>query len=271
MRLLVVGADRVDAGKTTFSTGLLERIDGVGFKPRAGNDYWFDHDDCRRSLSEGRLYGNDARRLAAAGSGQPGPESINPVHRLWRPARGTSPGLVGREDRTFLVDRVGETYVRNAAADLPERVLRELPLSTAVTVDSVEELNAVTRDRYLPAFQALADRVREAERAVVESYGDVALPLSGTTFDAVAVVEPGGARVYDGERWVIACDVTPGRTGTDPGAGSLEQRVDDVERHLAPLASVALPPLGGDVRSDPAAVADAYEVAYDAVLAAAVE
>ncbi len=40
MKLLVAGGDRVDAGKTTFSTGLLARTDAVGFKPRAGNDYW---------------------------------------------------------------------------------------------------------------------------------------------------------------------------------------------------------------------------------------
>ncbi|MEF8791499.1 MAG: ATPase, partial [Haloarculaceae archaeon] len=65
MRLLVAGADRVDAGKTTFSTGLVHETGATGYKPRAGNDYWFDHDDYRRAVDAGRLYGKDARRLAA--------------------------------------------------------------------------------------------------------------------------------------------------------------------------------------------------------------
>ncbi|MFB6186494.1 MAG: ATPase, partial [Halobacteriaceae archaeon] len=40
MNILVVGGDRVDAGKTTFAIGLIEYLDATGFKPRAGNDYW---------------------------------------------------------------------------------------------------------------------------------------------------------------------------------------------------------------------------------------
>ncbi len=271
MRLLVVGRDRVDAGKTTFSTGLLDRIGGVGFKPRAGNDYWFDHDDCLDALSDGRLYGKDARRLAAASVGAPAPESINPVHRLWRPARGHSPGLVGRDDRTFLVDRVADEYVVNAGATVPDRVASSLPLDAAATVDSVSRLNEFTRERYLPAFGGLADRIASTDRAVVESYGDVATPLSDLSPDAVAVVQPGRVRVYGGDRWATACDVTAGHAGTDPGTGSLEQRVGDVETHLSPVATVDLPPLSAADRRDPSAVADAYEVAYDAVIAAAVE
>ena len=30
-------------------TLLVEFAGGVGFKPRAGNDYWFDHDDYRQA------------------------------------------------------------------------------------------------------------------------------------------------------------------------------------------------------------------------------
>ena len=56
MKLLVAGDARVDAGKTTFAAGLLAAIDGaVGFKPRAGNDYWYDHDDAAAALDSGRL------------------------------------------------------------------------------------------------------------------------------------------------------------------------------------------------------------------------
>jgi len=271
MNVLVVGADRVDAGKTTFSTGLLDRIGATGYKPRAGNDYWFDHDDCLTALAQGRLYGKDARRLANASAEPSRPEPINPVHRLWQPARGPGPGLIGRDDREFVVDRVGDDFVVNESAAVPERVRDTLPLEDATVVDSLPALNRLTRDRYFPAFERLLDSIRDEHRVVVESYGDVASPLANASYDAVAVVEPGRARVYDGDGWTTACDVTAGRAGTDPGAGSLEQRVGDVVGHLSTVANVDLPPLTAAERTDPAAVADAYEVAYDAVIAAAVD
>lgn len=44
MTLLVAGGAQVDAGKTTVSAGLVARTGAVGFKPRAGNDYWFHHE-----------------------------------------------------------------------------------------------------------------------------------------------------------------------------------------------------------------------------------
>ncbi|NHN48500.1 ATPase [Halostella sp. JP-L12] len=281
MRVLVVGGDRVDAGKTTFSTALLERIGGVGFKPRAGNDYWFDHDDVRRAVADGRLYGKDAKRLAAASAAPVAPEEINPVHRLWRPSPGPGTGLVGRARRRFVLDRVrpssaegdrtdgarADEFVVNAAADVPDPVAAGLPVGDAAAVDSVEALDAVTRERYLPSFERLADRVRDRDRAVVESYADVARPLTGVPFDAVAAVEPARVRVYDGDRYLTACDVA----GGSAREGSLEETVPDVVDHLSPAATVSLPALPDAERSDPAAAADAYEVALDAVIAAALE
>ena len=76
MRLLVAGGSEVDAGKTTFTEGLVERTGVRGFKPRAGNGYWYDHDDYRRAVETGRLYGKDAKRLADASPGDVRPEAI---------------------------------------------------------------------------------------------------------------------------------------------------------------------------------------------------
>jgi len=189
MTLLVVGSDRVGAGKTTFSTGLVARTTAVGFKPRAGNDYWYHHDDYRDAITEGALYGTDARRLAAASPGSLGPSDINPVHRLWRPADGT--GLLGQEGREFLLDRAGEQYVLNGRADLPGSARENLPLSEAVVVDSVQTLNQVTEQAHVPALTALGRTIEATDRAVVESYSDVARPIRGIEPDAVAVVDPG--------------------------------------------------------------------------------
>ncbi|WP_049920857.1 ATPase [Halopiger djelfimassiliensis] len=277
MILLVVGADRVDAGKTTFSVGLLERTGAVGYKPRAGNDFWFDHDDCRRALSAGRLYGKDAKRLARAEVRSRIPERLNPVHRLWQPAPDGGTGLLGRSDREFVVDRIGRTdgagdddptFVRNATAEVPDAVAEALPLEDAIPVETVAEFNDVAAQRYVPAFERLADEIEATDIAVVESYGDIAQPLQSldpAAIAAVAAVEPGRATIYRGDRYCRACEIA----SSSPKDGALEKRVPNVVDYLEPLERVRLPPLGSDERADPARVACAYEEAYDALLAAA--
>ncbi|QLH84397.1 ATPase [Halosimplex pelagicum] len=267
MRLLVAGGARVDAGKTTFSTGLVARTGAVGFKPRAGNDYWFDHDDFLQATADGRLYGKDARKLAAASAADVTPEDINAVHRLWRPSPGGGTGLLGKEDREFLVDRVGDLFVVNGTVELSDSVREALPLADAPRVSSVEEFNELMTDRHLPEQRSLLAEIEATERAVVESYADVARPFREIDPDAVAVVEPGRVRVYDGDRYAKGCAIASG----GPDAGQLEERVGDVTDLIEPKADARLPPLSKAERGDPAAVADAYEHAYDAVLAAAFE
>jgi predicted P-loop ATPase/GTPase len=262
MTLLVAGADQVDAGKTTFAAGLVAHTGAVGFKPRAGNDYWFHHDDVRFALGRESLFGGDARTLAATSPGTLDPEDVNPVHRLWRPSPGPDQGLLGQEDREFLVDRAGERFVVNGTVDLPDAILDSLPLSEAVVVSSTEELNAVTEKCHLPALDALADAVARADRAVVESYGDIARPLQDVDPDAVAVVEPLSLRIYRGSRFVRACEVAT----RSPYEGQLEERVGSVEKLVDPEETADLPPLDGETRENPSAVADAYGAAYERLL-----
>ena len=290
--LLVAGGARVDAGKTTFSTGLVASLadrvgDAVGVKPRAGNDHWFDHDDYRIATDGGRLYGKDARRLAAAstrplaavgGRRRPeavAPESINPVHRLWRPTPGRT-GMLGDADRTFLCDRVtgadGARFVVNGAAEeaglLPEGLAERLPLADATRVDDVAAFNEVMAADYLPAFDRLAERIAAtAVPVVVESYADIAGPLSRdgpVAPDAVAVVDPGRARIYAGDRYARARAVASG----SPREGTMEEHTGTVTDMIEPLATVGLPALGGDERGDPERVAEGYETAYEALFEA---
>jgi len=296
--ILVAGGARVDAGKTTFSTGLVASLaaragDAVGVKPRAGNDYWYDHDDYRIASDSGRLYGKDARRLAAASTrplpavGERGrgdrsaaitpeavtPESINPVHRLWQPTPGRT-GMLGDTDRTFLCDRVttedGSRFVVNGAAEaaglLPDGLADRLPLAEAARVDDVAAFNDVMAADYLPAFDRVAARVAAASvPVVVESYADVAgtLPREGPVEpDAVAVVDPGRARIYAGDRYAKARAVASG----SPREGVMEEHTGTVTEMIEPLATVDLPALPGDERGDPERVAERYDPAYETLL-----
>lgn len=262
MTFLVVGADRVDAGKTTFTVGLLEHLDGTGFKPRAGNDHWFDHDDVRRAVDAGRLYGEDAARIARESRADVDPESINPVHRLWRPAP-DGDRFLGRAHRQFVLDRVGDDYVVNARADVPGLARENLPLDDAPQVSGLDELNDLMERKYLPLLEAFASRIHGTDRAVIESYSDVARPIREVPLDRVAVVEPRRARIFDGERYVDACEVASGR----PTDGRLEERVEDVIEPLEAVSTVELPALGDRVRSsDAGRLAEAYGPAYRAMV-----
>ena len=270
MKLLVAGADRVDAGKTTFSTGLVAHTGAHGFKPRAGNNYWFDQDDYLKATRDGRLYGKDARRLAAASPGDVEPEAINAIHRLWHPSPGPGTGLLGESERQFVVDRVGQLdgvgeFVVNGTVDVPDSAAERLPLSAAPRVTSLPDFNDLMRAMHADALADLREDIAAADRAVVESYGDIARPLSGFEPDAVAVVEPGRARFYDGRRYAKACEIATG----SPGGGQLEERVENVVDLIDRTGAVRLPALDGETRADPEAVADAYDHAYDALLAAA--
>lgn len=273
MKLLVAGSARVDAGKTTFSAGLIDSIeDAVGFKPRAGNDYWFDHDDVQRSIGEGRLYGKDVHTLTAV-SATPEPEELqNPVHRLWRPTPDRR-GLLGENGRTFLVDRVrtadGDRFIMNGDAEdaglVPDAVYESLPLSNAPRVRSIPEFNELMAELYVPAFDRVESQINETDPVVVESYGDIATPVQSIDFDAVAVVEPTRARIYAGDRYEAARSVASGSAQE----GQLEERVDRVLEFIEPLSVHELPALTSSMRADPEAIATAYEDAYSGLLTAA--
>lgn len=267
MKLLVAGSAEVDAGKTTFTTGLIERTGTRGYKPRAGNGYWYDQDDYRRAVEEGRLYGKDAKKIAAANEGQMRPEDINPIHRLWLPTPGRGKGILGRDGRRFLFDRVtldSDAYVVNGEVDIPPAAKRAFPLERAHHAESLEALNESMARSHAPALESLADDIARRKGAIVESYADIARPLSSFVPDAVAVVEPRRCRVYDGDRYAKACEVASGSAHE----GRLEERVGSVVDLLDPADSVTLPALSSAEREDLAVVADAYADAYDALLGA---
>ncbi|MFB6194088.1 MAG: ATPase [Halobaculum sp.] len=261
MHVLIAGGDRVDAGKTTFAAGFLRWVPVAAraYKPRAGNDYWFDHDDARAALADGRLHGKDVRRLLAAEGTDDPPATRNPVHRLWRPTPGRT-GPLGEAGRTTLVDRVWDgdrSFVVNDDATIPDPVAAALPLSEARRVDSRASFDEAMEAVHAPALSRMADRIRSVPHAVVEAYANVATPVRGVAYDAVCVVEPTRVRIYDGDRWEIAREAA-----TDPGRGRLEIRTSRVTELLDPLATLPLPPAPEETRHDPDRLAAHYDDAY---------
>ncbi len=262
--ILVAGSRNVDAGKTTFSVGLLNELDGIGIKPRAGNDYWYDYDRVSGAASAGTLVGKDAKRLARASIGDLQPTAMNPLHRLWRPLETGTGAIFGRERSEFMVDRVADDYVVNAGVDMPQELRRGFDLDGALRVESLPEMNEVMQERHRPALDRVRPLLETDQPVVIESYSDVARPLQDVAVDAVAVVGPGHLAVYDGDRYCRAAEVASGNADM----GRLEERVGDVVDLIRPVATADLPPLRSDRRTDPAAVAESYADAYVAVLEA---
>jgi hypothetical protein len=78
-------------------------------------------------------------------------------------------------------------------------------------------------------------------------------------------VDPLRVRCFDGERYMRACQVA----SRSPNEGTLEERVDDVVDLIDPVSERGLPPLAGDQRGSPETIAEAYEPAYEELLAVA--
>ncbi len=259
MRILVVGVRQLDAGKTTFTRGLVSATGLRAYKPRAGNDRWYDHDAYRKTLDEGLLVGKDTRLLARAQPDASSLKYINPIHRLWGPSFEPAGGMHDRPYREFLVDRAGETHVVNATVELPAELRRALPLEGAVEVTSIREMNEVVEEHYIPLLERWEAQVATENGLVVESYGDIAAPVQTLSFDIVAAVEPGRVRYFDGNRYEEACKNIPRRARE----GTMEPIVEDVIAGLSSLETVDLPPLTGAARKSPADIARAYREAYE--------
>ena len=66
--VFVFGLFEDSPGKTTFSCGLLHKLQQIGVKPvplkaRAGHNYWYQYNELIPCLKEGRLYCSDIIKL----------------------------------------------------------------------------------------------------------------------------------------------------------------------------------------------------------------
>ena len=241
LTVLVVGLRAEDAGKTTLALALLRYlrehgVNACGFKPKAGNNVWYDFDIVYESLSQGRLYGKDAKLLRMASETELLEEVINPIHRLW------AESALSIEIPEFIADRVciRDEFLVVLNALMPvepevEELLRRLCRRASQTfkVTRLEELAALA-PKYEAAIEAAYEKItRRHEAVVVESYCDVALPWEKLKPDVVLGVEPWRIFVYDAEKYMAAVELIGRREVTTKSVCPL----------LKPLKQVKVPPL----------------------------
>jgi predicted P-loop ATPase/GTPase len=93
-RILVVGLQPNDAGKTTLCKALIHGFKETGvtlvpFKPHSGIGYWSQFDVFQRNLADGSLLSSDIMELEGAAHSQIPLEVLNPVNRLSHPVPDT--------------------------------------------------------------------------------------------------------------------------------------------------------------------------------------
>jgi len=228
--ILIVGLKGQDAGKTTLALALLAYLREKGFnacafKPRAGNNVWYDFDVVHDALSQGRLYGKDATSLKAASafSATDDPlleECINPIHRLWmEPPRINSMSQIPG----FIIDRVTLWYkdgARNLVVEnetLPamykcsDTLLAQLRANASEIyhVRDLNTLNKLTEEYYDLAIElAYKKVVAQHDCVVIESYSDIALPWNGLNIlDAVIGIKPGRISAFDPQKYLAAVQI----------------------------------------------------------------
>ncbi len=198
------------AGKTTATVGLFQNFENrnIGlYKPFAANDYWYDHSVVMESIKQDRLYGHDAKTLAEFVKYRE--EKVNPIHRLWAPASVVGQGIgLGGSNSTMLLDRVSKNnqtiLVKNSEIDLPKKLDPVFDSADRILeVSTVEELNNLSEELYLPAAEKRYKKLSEHDILLVESYSDIAMPLTLSP-DLVLSVEPGKAYLSDGQKFCEA-------------------------------------------------------------------
>lgn len=256
-KALIVGLKEKDAGKTSFALALLaylreEGINASGFKPRAGNSVWYDYDVVHEALTQGRLYGKDAKRLSSASayssvSTTQIEEFINPIHRLWAEPSRINPSS---QIPYFILDRVTLWYkdgvknlvVENEAmsADYSNADFSKIRAnaSTIYQVRNLKTLNTITERYYRHAVELAYKRMlAQHEYVVIESYSDIALPWNGLNdLDIVIGVKPGQMQVYEPKKYLAAVQLVT------PTYSQEEIRTARIVDLIKPLKVVNVPP-----------------------------
>ena len=218
--IMVVGLREKDAGKTVVAQAVIEYLKekGVnvcGFKPKAGNSFWYDYDVVYESLLQGRLYGKDAKILKNSSKTDLPEEVINPIHRLWVENSTYIPinGLP-----SFLVDRVtisedGKFFIVINRLELEkypecEKFLENLCLNAEkiFEVSDVCRLNSIIKEYYDKAVELAYKRIKQDyDIIVMESYSDIALPWDKIeNVKNILAVEPWHIYLYNPDKYLTA-------------------------------------------------------------------
>lgn len=232
-RILLVGTETFDSGKTTLAIQLATGLINLGtsveyYKPISAHNYLERYAHTLECLNEGKLYSYDAARLKKAMQTSRDVLLMNPVHRLYVPAlerhqreetereMGTL-ALAGLDsviamerisyasqnqiDSTFLISRdlveSGKLVIKR---DEVESLVKNGRRIDITTLEELQEFEAVAIERNLTRSLNLLEN--EADVVIIESFNDSVWPWEGLqSVSHVISVGSKGTRLYNPERF----------------------------------------------------------------------
>ncbi len=230
MRVLLVGMNSFDSGKTQFAIQLSRALTEGGysveyFKPLSGHNYWYKYEHTKVCFHEGIIVSADAIEVRRAFESRHPIELANPVHSLFVPMRLERPlqnltntlGLAGASsvlamERFSRPDASGiETTVLVAQRLLEEERLiiqqdeagmltRGAAILSVNNLEEVQEFERLNFERYVS--ESFARLESSADITIIEGFNDAAWPWDGLdTVDAVILNSPAHIFTYDPERY----------------------------------------------------------------------
>jgi len=225
-RILVVGFQTNDAGKTTLCKALIYGLKEAGvtlvpFKPHSGIGYWSQFDVFQRNLENGTLLSSDIMSLEAAAQSRIPLEVLNPVNRLSCPVPDTGMMEEKLAFQEFIAERFTHhdgvahrnIYYLNGALNLSR--LRDMQTFFVRMRRNAERTHFIRKfEDLVEAYSKNFDRATSSCYAclgnmplVVESFNDAAYPFNHAgDCDTVLCVASNTILWFDGRRYFEAIE-----------------------------------------------------------------
>jgi len=229
-RILIVGANSFDSGKTRFAIELGKHLKDSGqsvgyFKPISGHNYWYNHEHTKQCLDTGKLVSKDANRAKEELGISSDLLLMNPIHSLFVPARrerplenirsslglaGASSVLVMQRFSRPIKDGFDTTMLIADSLVEEERVIigfeetgKLSHNSSILSADNFETFQEFENQHFeTHVSEAFTEIEKTADTIIIESFNDSAWPWESLTeVDYVLVVTPGHVFRYDPERF----------------------------------------------------------------------
>jgi len=225
-RILVVGFQTNDAGKTTLCKALIYGFKEAGvtlvpFKPHSGIGYWSQFDVFQRNLENGTLLSSDIMELEGAAQSQIPLEVLNPVNRLSHPVPDTGMMEEKLAFQEFIAERFTHhdgvahrnVYYLNGALNLSR--LRDMQAFFVRMRRNAERTHFIRKfEDLVEAYSKNFDRATSSCYArlrdmplIVESFNDAAYPFNhAEDCDTVLCVASNTILWFDGRRYFEAIE-----------------------------------------------------------------
>ncbi|TFH07985.1 MAG: hypothetical protein E4H14_07340 [Candidatus Thorarchaeota archaeon] len=229
-RILIVGANSFDSGKTRFAIELGKHLNESGqsvgyFKPISGHNYWYNYEHTKKCLEIGKLVSKDASRIKEELGIKSDLYLMNPIHALFVPARIEKPlenirsslGLTGASsvlvmqrfsrpvengfDTTMLI---ADSLVEEESVIIGLDEVGKLSHNTSILdADNIEIFQEFEQKHFESIIsEAFAKSEKSVDTIIIESFNNSAWPWENLLeVDHVLVVTPGHVFRYDPERY----------------------------------------------------------------------